>query len=52
MPPKMGNGPGRGVDGVVLPRGGWHIAREDIADFMVKQIGNRDWIGRRVYISW
>ncbi len=49
MPPMLLNSPGRGtyrVDGEALPRHGARIAREDVADFMMEQIGNRQWVGR------
>jgi putative NADH-flavin reductase len=55
MPPMLTNGSGRGkfrVDGEVLPRHGARIAREDVADFMMAQIGSAEWVGRGVYIAW
>jgi len=55
MPPMLLNAPGRGtfrVDGQALPRGGSRISREDVADFMVAQIGNGQWVGKGVYIAW
>ena len=55
MPPMLTNGAGRGtfrVDGEALPRNAWRIAREDVADFMMRQIGSAEWVGRGVYIAW
>lgn len=55
MPPMLTNGAGRGkyrVDGEALPQGAWRIAREDVADFMMTQIGSREWVGRGVYLAW
>ncbi len=43
------NSPGRGVyrvDGDALPRGAIQISRDDVADFMMKQIHSRDWVGK------
>jgi putative NADH-flavin reductase len=55
MPPMLTEGKARGtyrVDGEALPRGAGRIARADVADFMVAQIGNPEWVGRGVYIAW
>jgi putative NADH-flavin reductase len=55
MPPMLQNSPGRGVyriDGDALPRNSSRIAREDVADFMMQQIGNPQWVGKGVYIGW
>ncbi len=55
MPPMLTNGAGRGtyrVDGEALPQGAWRIAREDVADFMMAQIGSGEWVGQGVYIAW
>ena len=55
MPPMLTNSAGRGtyrVDGEALPRGAWRIAREDVADFLMTQIGSGEWVGRGVYIAW
>lgn len=55
MPPMLTNGPGRGVyrvDGDALPRGGSRISREDVADFMMQQIDERQWIRKGVYVCW
>lgn len=55
MPPMLTNGPAKGkyrVDGEALPRKGWRISRADVADFMMKQIGNPLWVGKGVYIAW
>jgi putative NADH-flavin reductase len=40
------------IDGEALPRNGSRISREDVADFMMQQIDNPQWIGKGVYISW
>jgi len=55
MPPMLTNGKGRGkfrVDGEALPRGGMRIAREDVADFMMRQIAGREWVGKGAYVAW
>jgi len=55
LPPMLTNGTGRGncrVDSEALPRGAAHIARADVADFMMQQIESREWIGKGVYIAW
>jgi putative NADH-flavin reductase len=55
MPPMLVNSPGRGtfrVDGEALPRNGARISREDVADFMMQQIGSAEWVGKGVYIAW
>jgi putative NADH-flavin reductase len=55
MPPMLTNAPARGsyrVDGDALPRNGSRISRADVADFMMQQIGNPQWIRRGVYLSW
>lgn len=55
MPPMLTNSPGRGtfrVDGDALPRNGSRISRQDVADFMLQQIDNPQWIGKGVYIAW
>jgi putative NADH-flavin reductase len=55
MPPMLTNGPARGhyrIDGEALPRNGSKISRADVADFMMQQIDNPQWIRRGVYISW
>jgi putative NADH-flavin reductase len=55
MPPMLTNARGHGtwrVDGEALPRNGSRISREDVADFMMQQIDNPQWIGKGVYISW
>jgi putative NADH-flavin reductase len=54
MPPKLENGKARGnlkVDGEALPRNALHISRADVADFMMQQIGNPQWVGKGVYIA-
>jgi putative NADH-flavin reductase len=55
MPPMLTNGAARRayrVDGDALPRDGSRIARADVADFMMQQIGSSQWIRKGVYISW
>lgn len=55
MPPMLTNGAARGyfrVDGEALPRNGSRISRSDVADFMMQQIEDPQWIRRGVYISW
>jgi putative NADH-flavin reductase len=55
MPPMLTEGKARGtyrIDGEALPRGGSRIARADVADFMVAQIGNPQWVGKGVYIAY
>jgi putative NADH-flavin reductase len=55
MPPMLTNTHARGtyrIDGDALPRNGGRISREDVADFMMQQIDNPQWIKRGVYISW
>jgi putative NADH-flavin reductase len=55
MPPMLQNRPGRGVyrvDGDAMPRGAIQISRDDVADFMMKQITSHQWVGKGVYIAW
>jgi len=55
MPPMLTNSAARGyfrVDGEALPRNGSRISRSDVADFMMQQIEDPQWIRRGVYISW
>ena len=55
MPPMLTNGPARGhyrIDGEALPRNGSKISRADVADFMMQQIDNPQWMRKGVYISW
>lgn len=55
MPPMLTNGRGRGTwrtDPDALPPNASRISREDVADFMMQQITNPEWIGKAVYISW
>jgi hypothetical protein len=40
------------IDADALPRNGSRISREDVADFMMLQITNPQWIKKGVYISW
>jgi putative NADH-flavin reductase len=55
MPPMLTNSPSRGsyrIDGEALPPNGARISREDVADFMMQQIGYPQWVGKGVYIAW
>jgi putative NADH-flavin reductase len=55
MPPMLTNGPAHGsfrVDGEALPPNGSRIARADVADFMMQQLGNPEWVRKGVYISY
>lgn len=55
MPPMLTNGRGRGkwrIDPDALPPNATRISRHDVADFMMQQIDNPEWIGKAVYISW
>lgn len=55
MPPMLTNSPARGqirIDGEALPPNGMKISRADVANFMMQQINNPQWIRRGVYISW
>jgi putative NADH-flavin reductase len=55
MPPMLTNASARGayrIDGEALPRNGSRISRADVADFMMQQIDNPQWIRTGVYISW
>jgi putative NADH-flavin reductase len=55
MPPMLTNARGRGkwrVDPAALPPNASRISREDVADFMMQQIDNPQWIGKAVYLSW
>jgi putative NADH-flavin reductase len=55
MPSMLTNAPARGtyrIDGEALPRNGSRISRADVADFMMQQIDNTQWIRKGVYISW
>ncbi len=55
MPPMLLNSKARGkyrIDGEALPPDASRISREDVADFMMQQIGNPQWAGKGVYIAW
>ena len=55
MPPMLADSPARGIyriDGEALPRNGSRISRTDVADFMMQQIANPQWVGKSVYIAW
>lgn len=55
MPPMLTNGRGHGkwrVDADALPRNASRISREDVADFMMQQIDNPQWVRKAVYIAW
>ncbi len=54
MPPMLRNIAARGryrIDGEALPRNGSSIPREDVADFMMKQLTETRWLRKGVYIS-
>ena len=55
MPPMLMNGKPRGklkIDGEALPRNALFISRADVADFMMQQIGNPQWVGKGVYVAY
>jgi putative NADH-flavin reductase len=55
MPPMLTNAPARGtyrIDGDALPPNGSRISRADVADFMMQQLDNPQWVKKGVYISW
>lgn len=55
QPPRLLNAPGRGryrVDGEALPADGTHIARADVATFMLAQLTSREWLRRSPFIAW
>jgi putative NADH-flavin reductase len=55
MPPMLSNARARGtyrIDGEALPRNGNRVSRADVADFMMQQIDNPQWIRKGVYITW
>ena len=55
MPPMLTDGAARHtyrIDGDALPPNASRISRHDIADFMMQQIYNPQWIGKGVYVSW
>jgi putative NADH-flavin reductase len=55
MPPMLLSRPARGkyrVDGEALPRNGMAISRADVADFMMLQIGDPQWVRKGVYIAY
>jgi putative NADH-flavin reductase len=55
MPPMLTNTAAHGtyrIDGDALPRNGSRISRADVADFMMQQIDNPQWIRKGVYIAW
>jgi putative NADH-flavin reductase len=55
MPPMLTNGDARKdyrVDGEALPRNGSRISREDVADFMMLQINDDQWVRKGVYIAY
>jgi putative NADH-flavin reductase len=55
MPPMLTNSPGHGkwrIDPDALPPNASRIAREDVADFMMQQIDDPQWIRKAVYIAW
>jgi putative NADH-flavin reductase len=55
MPPMLTNGKAKGIyriDGTALPRNGARIARADVAEFMMDQISNPQWVKKGIYITW
>jgi len=55
MAPMLTNGHARKdyrVDGEALPRNGSRISREDVADFMMLQINDEQWVRKGVYIAY
>jgi putative NADH-flavin reductase len=55
MPPMLTNDAAHGsyrIDGDALPPNGSRISRADVAEFMMQQIDNPQWIKKGVYISW
>lgn len=55
MPPMLTNAPARGtyrIDADALPRNGSRISRQDVANFMMQQIADSQWIRKGVYIAW
>lgn len=55
MPPMLSNAAAKGryrIDGEALPRNGARISRTDVADFMMLQVGNPQWVRKGVYITW
>lgn len=55
MPPMLTNSPARGtyrIDPDALPRNGSRIARADVADFMMQQLDNLQWVRKGVYIAY
>lgn len=55
MPPMLTNTAAHGtyrVDGDALPPNGSRISRSDVADFMMQQIANPQWIKKGVYMAW
>ena len=55
LPPVLTNLPGRGryrIAADTLPRFGIMIARSDVADVMMQQLTNPQWLKKGVYITW
>jgi putative NADH-flavin reductase len=55
MPPMLTNGAARGsyrVDGGALPRNGSRISRADVAEFMLRQLGDSSWSRKGIYLAW
>ena len=55
LPPQLTNGPHLGnyrvsVDG--LPKGGMKISRADLADFMLRQLRDRTYVGQTPYMAY
>jgi putative NADH-flavin reductase len=54
MPPMLTNSHARGhirIDGGALPQNGSKISRADVANFMLRQLSNPEWLRRGVYLS-
>ena len=55
MPPMLTNGRGHGtwrIGAQSLPPEASRIAREDVAQFMLQQIDDPQWVKKAVYIAW
>ncbi len=55
QPPFLLNAPGRGayrVGGESLPPRGARIARADVAQFMLAQLGSAEWVRRSPFLAW
>lgn len=55
QPPFLLNAPGRGkfrVSGDGLPPRGMRIARADVAQFMLAQLGSAEWVRQSPFLAW